>query len=396
MRVAVLYLLTGVGHFREATAIRDELVVNGHEVDMIDPFEKFSNSDRLATRIMISLYKGIVKVGTTFIVVFPKLGEKGLTFTDSSELRLFKSLIRIGERLEWLVGRYFGSNLGLSQYKYFVSTHPMATRMVVGFARSRALKMSRIINVCPDEVGGFAGSFYKVDGVINTVNSKKTGKIFEKLGLKKKYIRVVGHPLDPVILKNRRNIYDRVQYDLNDGRLILGLYLGYFAPESEKAGILSVIKEVSPLLRAKKIKAKVLTGGHKDFENRLRLTIKSLKIENLIEVIYTQTPLDIVRKGHSWMLKDINIMFSRPSELVFYSLATGIPHVTFPLLGPQEEDMLSLLRNNSPVEDWKSLRGRLESFLFDKVKLINISKRLFDSGYNLNGAVELPSLLRKV
>jgi hypothetical protein len=228
-----------------------------------------------------------------------------------------------------------------------------------------------------------------VDGVSTHVNSGLAKKAFRNLGVGEKFIDISGHPLDPHVFTSRKKIFERVQGSLSNGELTVGLYIGGFGPKKQKQALLEVVRELGAEVKSGKLKIKAITGKHKDYKLALKKTLKELGIEKIVEVYNTKSFKEIVKVGHNFMLKDNNVMFSRPSELVFYSLATGIPHILFSPVGPQEIDMWGLLRKHANVKWHSDLRGRLFSYLSDKKKMLNLSKGLFSSGYNLEGSFNL-------
>ena len=82
-------------------------------------------------------------------------------------------------------------------------------------------------------------------------------------------------------------------------------------------------------------------------------------------------------------------MFSRPSELVFYSLGLGIPHILFDRVGPQEVDMMFLLKQRAGVKLYKEVKDNLAGYLQDSNGLLKVSSGLYGSNYPVNGANEI-------
>jgi len=267
--------------------------------------------------------------------------------------------------------------------------HPIASGVAAG-----AVGNQKVINICPDEIGALAASFYKVDGLVTHVNSEDVKKVFFEAGLDDKFIKILGHPLDPAVFSARGQIFQRVQNDLKSKRLIIGLYIGWFGPKTQKRGLLSVVRELAPLVRQNRVTLKILCGRHKDFEKKLDCLCRRIGIENKIEIQRSEKPEDMVNVGHKWILEDINIIFSRPSELVFYSLATGIPHILFSAFGPQEYDMLAFLKKCAPVKKHENVKGQLENYLTDTNLLLETSIFLFNSNYNFRGAISIEKYLK--
>ncbi len=394
MKIAVLYLLTGVGHFRESLAIKEALEEADYEVDLFCPFDYLRNSSSFLGKVLLRIYQ--IQISLAFFVManFSFIWGRGLSEKKTlfSELTIFISSLCRG--FDRLTGRLIGPLMKLKDYDYVISTHPFASEMMVGYFKTSGKDLSRLINVCPDEVGRAAASFYLVKDLFTCVNSESTKKMFLSLGLPAERIRVTGHPLDPQIAQNRQKIFERVQKELKSGQLKIGLYIGGFGPRSQKNGIISVLKELASAIKDRQVSVKVLTGLHRDFSRQLDLVLREWGLEGLVEVYRPKDYQSLIKEGHQWLLEGIDVMFSRPSELVFYSLATGIPHIVFPPAGPQERDMLGLLRTYAPVAEYAQIKGQLKDYLFDFPKLTKIGQELYNSHYNILGAQNISLLLK--
>lgn len=393
MKIGILYLLTGVGHFREAKAIEDALKEKGLSVETLDPVEKFRHSTGLLGKLVALVFDFFVLCARPFMNWIPHFGIRKLSTESDIKLKISRCLFGFSRAMESLVGRLLGKSLDLSRYDLVLSTHPMTTGLAKGFARTKAGKDLKIVNICPDEIRKMAALFYKVNGIRTIVNSDFVKKVFESLGIETELINVFGHPLDPQILRNRGKIFNRVQESLRKGEISLGLYIGGLCPESQKKSLLEVIKELEVPIKEEKLKLNVLTGCNHNFEKRLDSLVEKLSLGGKIKLFRTKNPGEIIEVGHSWMLREINIMFSRPSELVFYSLATGIPHITFPPFGPQELDMLSLLKKYADIKEYLEIKGKIAKFLADKDCLLKMSHDLFHSDYSFDGTVNITKLL---
>jgi len=386
MKIAITFLLTGSGHYREALAIKKYLRRSGHEVDLIYPIENIKKKGGVAAKVIYYISTIPINITEFIFQHFSFSKTNGLNENLGFRTHIVKIVFAVISLMERIYGKLVSKSLGLEKYDCIISTHPMATNLSLGALK----KKTTVINVCPDEVGMAGALFYKVNGVLNLVNSENVRSLFIKAGLPPKNVMVLGHPLDTEILQKRKKIYERVQKDLKKGKMCIGLYIGGYGPKSQQHAIFDVIRELSEEEKKGNISLKILTGLHRGFENEINHLITELGLrERGIEINRTKTYYELVEVGHLWMLDDINVMFSRPSELVFYSLATGIPHILFPPVGIQELDMFSLLIRHANVLEYQQIKGSLKKYLTRGDELALVSRGLYNSNYNLSGAINI-------
>lgn len=383
MNIAFLYLFTGIGHYREAYAIAKVFEENGHQVNYIDIREVIKNDNRWFSRLLVKFYDS----GLAFAFKFMNKPDVYLNPQKNSKLNIwiYKNLLGLASHIENFAGSKLKMLFNFEQYDAVISIHPLTSGLAKGAINPKILK-KKLFNVIPDEITQFGAYFYKIDGVINFVNSEQVREELVRIGLKNELIITAGHPLDTLLLNNREQIHSRIINDLQADVLNVGLYLGGFAPRSQQERIIQTIVSLKDHIINGDLKIKTISWNHPEFEKKLDLALQQYNLEDKVEKIYIDSPYELVYKGHNWMLTDIDVMFSRPSELTFYSLALGIPHILFPAVGPQELDMYNMLRNYADVQWWQSIKNNIYEYLTNKTKLIQTANKLYNSNYNMHGA----------
>lgn len=394
-KVAVWYIWAGVGHYRPAKAIADQLAASGYHVDLINPLEVLARSDSLWGKLLVGVFdfgNALFKLSMTHLKLSNDIQRNpGVIggFVEGNVIAFFKLLQRF-------VGRRVSSELSLREYEAVICTHPVACGLAVGIREKQQLHLP-IMNVFPDEANGLTCNYYLHPNTYMVVNSEKARNYFtEVLRFDPARVFVIGYTGDPMLVNNRQKIYERVQRSLKAGKLNLGIYLGGYCPDSQKKAILAIIRQLALWMKEGRATVRVITGPHHQFDRQVRRLIQGLGIEKQIVVGRSDDLKEVVSFGHEWMKNDINVMFSRPSELSFYSLITGIPHILFPAVGGQEYDMREMLQQFADVKEYQAIRNGLPAYLDDKDQLIKLSHDLYHSGYNVNGAPALVKVLESV
>jgi hypothetical protein len=389
-KVLVLYIWAGLGHYREAKAVYDGLRELKIDAELINPLDVLRTSSDFRIKIFVF-------VNDLSIIMFRYFMSYFTTNQSASDMRVRETwlsrfemwMLKLYKRWQYFIGDISVGLFDLAEVTDIVSLHPLCTGLSLGFKKKKHLNF-KIYNVCPDEATGMTIYFYIYPDAITCVNSKSVYQRFIEQGVEKENLLIIGHTMDPLLYSNRDHIFKRVQGNLKEGNVLtLGLYIGGFAPQSQQNAILGVIEHLQEQIRDEKVIIKVLSNTHNQFHQRLMQRLGRLKLQELVEVTSTTDLKKPVTIGHRWMKDEIDVMFSRPSELVFYSLCTGIPHILFPALGGQEVDMRDLLRQTAGVVDYTEIQDQLWEYIENNDELQQVSHKLFHSRYNLDGVNQL-------
>lgn len=396
MKIAILYLYTGIGHYRESLAIKKSIKnsLPGSKVTILSPIAQIKKSRSFRSQLFYKFYKIFIKVFVLFNHMPSIWVSKSSSNNNNKSVRRFivKNFFKYARNFEKIFIRQIQQKCSIDKYDLVISTHPIASGLLFDSNKSKYW------NVCPDEVTVVTAEFYRSPGYVNFVNSKQVRNQMQDLSKGERdhtTIKIVGHPLDPDIYKNRHKIYDRIQTDHGRSRLSLGLYIGGFGPSYQKRALLEIIENLSVSDLNLPLELHVLTGNHNDFELELDKILSNKVMVNKVKVYKTRTKNQLVEIGHDLLKNEINVMFSRPSELVFYSIATGIPHITFKPLGPQEVDMFNLINSVAGCPSYNDIKNDLVGYLSNKQQLISISKNLFKYNYNLRGADNIAKMIAR-
>ncbi len=393
-KIGVWYIWSGVGHYREGKAIADGLKSAGFEVDLVNPLDLFAKSNRPLGHFFVKLMY-FLNLGFKWSMVLLPVSNSiqsnpgffGRLFIETLGMQGFK-------QVQYWFGRRLAKLLPMEDYDQLICLHPVTCGLAIGARQNKKLKLP-ILNIFPDEAKGMTGKFYLYPEVTIGVNTDNIHRYFvNRLKVPADQLVIFGHAADPLLHKNRAKIYQRVQNSLQSGQINLGLFVGGFCPPSQKQSILTIIQQMAPLVRAERLHLKVLTGDHYQFDQQVKDLVEDLQIAHRVDVVSTKTWHHIVDVGHQWMLDDINVMFSRPSELVFYSLTTGIPHILFPAIGGQEFDMQKMLTGFAKVPWFKDIEGQFIEYLVDKEELRKVSHDLYHNDYPLDGVENIVNYLK--
>ena len=394
MKVAILYLLTGIGHYRESYSIGIELAKAGHKITYIEMLEGLKNFPSFKTRFWSQLYHFLINQIALKAMTKPtRIFHTKINYTCDFKYYFSRFVIfNLLDFLSRMLGRSIGNLYQFEQYDLIISLHPITTSAARSYLHMQKLK-TPLLNVIPDETGVLAGDFYRADGLLNLVNSKAMHVCLNSCGLPEKNLKVIGHPLDPRILEKRKEIQKRVYNDLYKQKFTIGIYMGLFCPRSQIEDNINILTELAPQIKADKVKVKVISCGHDEYKHDVDDVIQRLELEKYIDKQYVSSPKELVVVGHEWMMKDVNLIVSRPSELVFYSLATGIPHLLSSPHGPQEVDMYCLLQSQAPVKYYSEIKNTLWEYLNDRDSLLKIHEGFVKTDYNFSGALNVKNYL---
>ncbi len=382
-KIAFLYLLTGIGHFREAYSIAQKFA--NYDISYIDPVQESQIYKHRVIDYFLNIYEKGFRYFTNNLTNVSILQDKPLSTKKNLQYYIF-NLYNLAFRTVAYAASFFWSFiLNLNDYDYVISIHPVTT-IFAKLNRYFRKGEYEILNVIPDEVGLSSAKAYAFKDIINFVPSEFVYNLLKnKEKIKEQYLQISGHPLDPTLYENRVNIHKNILDTINNEKIHIGLYIGLFGPRHQKKQLIQVIKELIPHLN-ENLKISLISCNHSDYEKNInKLVNKNRSKSKYINRIYVQTHEQLVIKGHE-MMKDINIMFSRPSELIFYSMGLGIPHIMFNPLGAQEFDMYEYLKINAGTKLYKDIKGHLYNYITNINWLIEQSEKLYSIKYNNNGS----------
>lgn len=386
-KVLQVYALTGLGHLREATAIKnalDEAGIVNDTLDILKWAEIYSWYTRIAV-IPLKLFKWFFEVTTRNTSSFNSFQP------PSFLLRAFLELIRL---FEVPLGFALRSYLKTTDYDIFLAVHPWGLGALWSFGRGKVLSQ-KLINVIPDEIDTGSASFYGIPGGINgplhMVNSLRVKRLFELVGVNPERIVVIGHTLDPLVLKERSATYSRIQGNLkHNKKLTLGVLVGGTGTVDEKKRIKNMISELAPHIKNGLYKLIIVAGPHLEFAEELSRLADSLKLDRAKEVeIYSSINRgQVVKVGHEHMVNDFDVLFAKTGEIIFYTMATGLPHLHLPPKGSNEVEHVELMQSLNAIFEYDRITD-LHEFLQNRQFLLELSKNAYHAGYKLDGAVTL-------
>ncbi len=393
-KVLQVYALTGLGHLREATSIKnamDEEGIENSTLDILTWAQRHNLYSRIAV-IPLRISKSFFEKTTRNTSVFN--GIKVPAFAQKLVLTIF----RLAEvPLGFSLRRY----LSKSEYDVFIAVHPWGLGALWSFGLGRHL-CQRLVNVIPDEIDVGSASFYGIpggkSGPLHLVNSQRVKELFMHVGVDPDRIKIIGHTLDPYIYRQRDKIFNRVQNKLSShDPLTLGLYIGGTGTIDEKVRVKKIITELSGYLHIGTYKIKVIPGPHIEFAAELHELAQKLNLADSQNLeIYSNTDRnEVIRIGHKWLAEDIDVLFAKTGEIVFYSLGTGIPHIHLPPKGSNEVEHVLLMEKLNAIYDFDKIHD-LNQFLQDRNFLKKLSTSAFNSGYKLDGSYEVVRYLEQV
>ena len=304
-KIGLMYFLTGIGHYRAAYSVGIYFEEKGFDVVYIDPIKVVQNNPTIFLKLLKKVYDVLIRIALNCMI--------GPNVLLDPEKNHFYSrwLVGFGVWLETIFGKYLAKSLKkyfkFESYDFIISFHPIATNIVYANLKDSG-KQSKLINVCLDEVTDLIAYFYKFFGVVNTANSEKVAQSMVRAGLDSEQIKVVGYPLDPNLYRNRSILYKRIQNDLSNKKLVIGIYLGLIAPEEQLSEILLVLKELKDIIISGKIEVEVLSCNHPEFEKQVCEIFETSQLGKNIKTVFMSDPRDLIAKGHEMMLNKINVM----------------------------------------------------------------------------------------
>lgn len=393
-KVLQVYALTGLGHLREATSIKNALDEAGIENDTLDIL-KWARMHSFYTRtavLPLLAFKWFFEITTRHASTFN-------SFTlPSFALRAFLNMIRVFEiPLGFALRRY----LRHCEYNTLLAVHPWGLGALWSFGLGRKLCQS-LINVIPDEIDVGSASFYGIPGgkkgPLHLVNSQRVQMLFETVGVNPDRIRIIGHTLDPYVYKNRKSAYKRIRANLKDRNrpLCLGLYIGGTGTKDEVYRIKKIINLLADHIKLGHYTIKAIPGPHLEFAQELAEIKSSLKLNNKQFEIFSSSNRDkVIEVGHRWFVEEIDVLFAKTGEIIFYSLATGLPHIHFPPKGANEVEHVKLMQTQNSIFEFDRILD-LHSFLSDREYLLELSGNAFETNYKLAGAYEVVEEIKKL
>jgi hypothetical protein len=391
LRVLQVYALTGLGHLREATAIKkalDRAQIENDTLDILKWAQMHSTYSRVAV-MPLNFFKWFFEVSTRNSSSFNSV------VVPNFFLRGFLVLIRLFELPLGLVLRKY---LRSTDYDVFLAVHPWGLGALWSFGLGRKLTQ-RLVNVIPDEIDIGSASFYGIpggaNGPLHLVNSQRVQSLFEAVNVFPDRIRVIGHTLDPDVFDQREQTYRRVQRALSrNSTLTLGLYIGGTGTQDEQVRIKKIIIDLKDQIKAGLYKIKVIPGPHLSFAEDLHKLVSELGLSSPkhVEIFSSVNRGMVIETGHSWFIHDIDVLFAKTGEIVFYSLATGIPHIHLPPKGSNEVEHVNLMKTLNAIYEFDRIKN-LHTFLQDRLYLRQLSTNAFRSNYKLDGAFETVRIL---
>lgn len=101
---------------------------------------------------------------------------------------------------------------------------------------------------------------------------------------------------------------------------------------------ITILRSIAPLIQKKKLKFYLIAGTSLEAKKQFDAIIKKLHLENLLEnglsILFRETK-DEYFSAFNALLHDLDIVWTKPSELSFYG-ALGIPLIIAPPIGAQE------------------------------------------------------------
>lgn len=383
-KVLQVYALTGLGHLREATSIKNALDEAGIENDYLDILS-WADSYNLASKLAVKPLK--------FFKWFFEVTTRNTSTLNNFRipkfaLRVALFFIRLFEVPLGFVLRKYLQN---SDYQIFLAVHPWGLGALWSFGLGRNI-CQRLINVIPDEIDIGSASFYGIPGgelgPMHLVNSSRVKALFEEVGVNPKRIKVIGHTLDPNVYKNRERIFKRVQQKLSSREpLTLGLYIGGTGTVDEMTRIEKIIRELKSYIHIGSYNLKVIPGPHLEFARTLEQLLRELNLTGNpnIEIFSSSDRNEVIEIGHKWFVDDIDVLFAKTGEIIFYSLGTGIPHIHFPPKGSNEVEHVLLMHRLRAIYEFDRIKD-LHKFLEQRNFLKELSSNAYNSGYKLDGA----------
>ncbi len=95
-----------------------------------------------------------------------------------------------------------------------------------------------------------------------------------------------------------------------------------------------VLKSLTPLLRRKELELCFAVGLHRDIAQDLKTMAKKLGASSSVRILHSHS-LQVYFKDFSKLLRETDVLWTKPSELIFYG-ALGIPLLLSPPVGFQE------------------------------------------------------------
>ncbi|KXK25881.1 MAG: hypothetical protein TR69_WS6001001487 [candidate division WS6 bacterium OLB20] len=384
-KVLQVYALTGLGHLREATSVKNALDKAGIENDTLDIL-KWARMHSWYTRIAVApllVFKWFFEVTTRNSSSFNSFQPPVFA------LKAFLALMRIFEvPLGFPLRRYLHN----SDYNIFLAVHPWGLGALWSFGLGKRI-CQKLINIIPDEIDIGSASFYGIPGgkhgPLHLVNSQRVQSLFERVGVHPDRIKVIGHTLDPVIFDNREKIFRRVQKHLGDRNhpLTLGLYIGGTGTNDEIERIIKIVKNLSGYVHIGEYRLKAIPGPHLEFADQLSDLRDELGLTDpdKFEIFSSANRDKVIEVGHRWFAEEIDVLFAKTGEIIFYSMGTGIPHIHFPPKGANEVEHVEVMKIENAIHEFDRIID-LHTFLQQRDYLKELSSNAFNSNYKLGGA----------
>ena len=392
MKVLIVYALTGLGHLREATSVKHGLDKAGIENEMLDMLawaKKYSWYTRMAI-LPLRFGLWLHALTTRNVSLYNELEFQG------SMKRIVLYLLRL---IEVPIGLALKRHLRKSDIDVVVAVHPWGVGSIWTLGLGPKLKQL-LINVVVDEIDQASASFYAVPDVIkgpwHFVNSDAVKRLMINIGVAPEKIKIVGHTLDPYVLDKRDAIKKRVNDHLRNSKtLTLGMFIGGVGTKDEKERIKNVFYTLREQILAGLYNIKVIPGPHFQFAVELHKYLVQLGLahQKNIEVYVNSNRHKVVATGHEWLVNDIDVLFAKTGELIFYVLGTGIPFIHFPPKGANEVQHIILMKKFSAIEEFDRI-DNLHEFLQNRKYLIELGDNAFNSNYKLDGAEEIAKFIK--
>src|SRR3989344_4279121 len=155
-KVTVLYLLTGLGHFREAEAVTFALRAKNYEVSLINPLEYYRKiSPNTLSFFVADLVYRFMMFWWAFSSRFDFFS-KVEGFSDKKGWNFYT--VKIFSFVCKGAARFFSKRVKYAPFlddcEVVVSLHPITSIFAFGYKKERNYK---VFNVIPDEIGISAG-----------------------------------------------------------------------------------------------------------------------------------------------------------------------------------------------------------------------------------------------
>jgi len=202
--------------------------------------------------------------------------------------------------------------------------------------------------------------------------TKRTKERLKLYGVKDNNIFLTGFPLPDLTDDYIYNRLDRLDLNNKSACLSIMFAVGGAGVQKEIGG--QILKSLRQKIKQGKVKLIFSAGVCSEVNKYFKKQIKISGLKKGVEIIF-HPKIKHYFDDFNQALKTIDVLWTKPSELSFYS-GLGLPIIMSPPIGSQEKFNRQWLLKNGFGIDQKSLQ-KVDQWLFD---LLN-SKALYRAGY---------------